>query len=93
MVKRKKSRKESKKKTEADRQFREIDREARKKMPVPEFAIKVLSGILAAITVAALTLYVLDAIPARGFWTLAIILAILAFVVVPMMRKRFVEGS
>lgn len=61
------------------------------KISVPALAIRVLSGILAAILVAGLTLYVLDKMPARGFWTLAVIVAILAFGVIPWMRRRFTE--
>lgn len=60
-------------------------------MPVPALAIKILSILLAIILVIALTLYVLGRMPARGFWTLAIILAIAAFGVIPWMRRKFTD--
>ena len=89
MVKRKKARKS--RAAQMKQEFKDIDAVANKAIPVPALAIKILSGILAAIMIAALTLYVLGRMPAKGFWTLAIVLAILAFVVIPAMRKRFVE--
>ena len=58
-------------------------------MPVPALAIKILSVVLAIILVISLTLYVLGRMPARGFWALAVILAIIAFGVLPWMRKKF----
>ena len=58
-------------------------------MPVPAFAIKILSIILAVILIISLTLYVLGRMPARGFWTLAIILAIIAFGALPWMRRKY----
>ena len=58
-------------------------------MSVPELMLKILAGILAVIMVIALTLYVLGRIPARGFWILAIILAVIAFVIMPSMRRKF----
>ncbi|MBW2997254.1 hypothetical protein KY349_02865 [Candidatus Woesearchaeota archaeon] len=60
-------------------------------MSVPALMMKILAGILAVIMVIALTLYVLGRMPARGFWVLAIILAIIAFVIMPAMRRKFVE--
>ena len=64
-----------------------------KTVPAPELAIKILAGVLGVIMLIALTLYVAGKMPARGFWTLAVILAILAFVVIPVMRKKFVDGQ
>ncbi len=95
MVKRKKARKTEAKTKAAEfkQEFKEIDAVANRSIPVPALAIKILSGILAAIMIAALTLYVIGMMPARGFWTLAIILALLAFVVIPVMRKKFVEHA
>lgn len=60
-------------------------------MSVPALMMKILAGILAVIIVIALTLYVIGRMPARGFWVLAIILAIIAFVILPAMRKKFVQ--
>jgi polyferredoxin len=58
-------------------------------MPVPALAIKILSVILAVILVISLTLYVLGRMPARGFWVLVVILAVIAFGVLPWMRRKF----
>ena len=58
-------------------------------MPVPLLAIKILAVFLGVLLVVALTLYVLGRIPARGFWSLAILLAVLAFGVLPWMRRKF----
>ena len=88
MVKRKKARKMEAKQSKAV----PAPGASKSSMPVPAIAIKALSGFLAVLMVIALTLYVLGKMPARGFWTLTIILAILAFVVIPVMRKKFVEG-
>jgi hypothetical protein len=60
-------------------------------MPVPALAIKILSVILSIILVVALTLYVLGRMPARGFFSLAVLLAVIAFFVLPWMRKRYAE--
>ncbi|MBN1544155.1 hypothetical protein JW898_01685 [Candidatus Woesearchaeota archaeon] len=65
--------------------------EGGRSMPVPALLMKILAVVLAAIMLIALTLYVLDRIPARGFWTLTIILAVIAFVIMPVMRKKFLE--
>jgi hypothetical protein len=62
-------------------------------MPFPALLMKILAVILTVILVIALTLYVLGRMPARGFWVLAGILAIIAFVVMPAMRKKFIEGG
>lgn len=66
---------------------------ASKTMPVPELAIKILAGILGVIMVIAMTLFALGKMPARGFWTLTILILVLAFVVIPVMRKKFVDGQ
>ena len=58
-------------------------------MPVPLLMMKVLAVFLSVILVIALTLYVLGRMPARGFWVLIIILAVIGFGVMPAMRKRF----
>jgi membrane protein YdbS with pleckstrin-like domain len=62
-----------------------------KTMPVPELMIKILAVILTIILIIALTLYVLGRMPARGFWTLAVMLAVIAFFIMPAMRRKFVE--
>ncbi|MBI5880744.1 hypothetical protein HZB90_01290, partial [archaeon] len=66
-------------------------KESTKTMPVPALAIKILSVVLSIILVVALTLYVLGKMPARGFFSLAILLAVIAFFVLPWMRKRYAE--
>jgi hypothetical protein len=81
MVKRKKQRKIEQQKT-----ARTAVSQA---MPVPLVAIKALSIFLSIIMIVALTLYVLGKIPARGFWVLVVLLAVVAFFVLPAMRKRF----
>jgi hypothetical protein len=81
MVKRKKQRKIEQQKT-----ARTVVSQA---MPVPLVAIKALSIFLSIIMIVALTLYVLGKIPARGFWVLVVLLAVVAFFVLPAMRKRF----
>ena len=58
-------------------------------MPMPALLMKILAVFLSLILVVALTLYVLGRMPARGFWVLIILLAIIGFVVMPAMRKRF----
>jgi hypothetical protein len=58
-------------------------------MPVPALMMKILAVILSIIMVVALTLYVLGRMPARGFFVLTIILAVVAFIVMPAMRKKF----
>ena len=92
MVKRKKALKQKSKKTAEIKQESKKMGTAGQNIPVPAIAIKILSGILAVIMIIALTLYVLGRMPARGFWTLAVILGVLAFVIIPSMRKKFVEG-
>ncbi|MBW2972494.1 hypothetical protein KY359_05650 [Candidatus Woesearchaeota archaeon] len=62
-------------------------------LPVPAFLLQILAVILAGILIVSLTLYVLGKMPARGFWVLAIILAVIAFVVMPVMRKKFLGQS
>ena len=89
MAKRKKVRKLQ------ERQERQESRagkkEATKTMPVPALALKILSVVLSVILVVALTLYVLGKMPARGFFSLAVLLAIIAFFVLPWMRKKYAE--
>ena len=58
-------------------------------MAVPAFLMKILAIILSIVMVVALTLYVLGRMPARGFFVLTIILAVVAFIVLPAMRKKF----
>lgn len=58
-------------------------------MPVPLFLMKLLAIFLSIILVIALTLYVFGKMPARGFWVLVVILAVIGFGVMPWMRKRF----
>jgi hypothetical protein len=57
-------------------------------MPVPELMFKILAIFLSAVLVIALTLYVLGRMPARGFWILAAMLALVAFVILPAMRRK-----
>lgn len=64
-----------------------------KAMPAAALAIKILSVVLVAILVIALTRYIMGKMPARGFWTLAIILGVIAFLVLPWMRKKFTPES
>ena len=61
----------------------------KQKVPLASAAIKLLSIFLSLILIVALTLYVIGKMPARGFFILAAILAILAFVIIPVMRKKF----
>jgi len=84
-MKRKKQRKAEQKK-EAP-----VKRTDTRAMPVPALALKILSVVLSVILVVALTLYVLGRMPARGFFSLAVLLAIIAFFVLPWMRKKYVE--
>jgi uncharacterized membrane protein len=72
-------------------QQRQAKQETKHTMPVPALAIKILSVILSIILVVALTLYVLGKMPARGFFSLAVLLAIIAFFVLPWMRKKYAE--
>jgi len=58
-------------------------------LPMPAFLLQILAVVLAGILIVALTLYVLGKMPARGFWILAVILAVIAFVIMPVMRKKF----
>ncbi len=62
-------------------------------MPVPALLMKLLAGLLTAIMIAALTLYVLGSMKARGFWSLTILISIIAFFVMPMMRKKFAGSN
>jgi hypothetical protein len=57
-------------------------------MPLPSFLLKLLAVFLSVILLIALTLYVLGRMSGRGFFSLAILLAIIAFVVMPFMRKK-----
>ena len=88
MVKRKAARKQEAKTKEMARKAPAVAT-----MPVPALLMKILAIILTIILVIALTLYVLGRMPARGFWILAALLAIIAFVVMPAMRKKFVEQA
>jgi uncharacterized membrane protein len=56
---------------------------------VPALALKILSVVLSVILLAALTLYVLGKMPARGFFSLAVLLAVIAFFVLPWMKKKY----
>lgn len=60
-------------------------------MPIPAVALKILAIVLGLILIIALTLYISNRMPAKGFWTLAILLALIAFVVMPVIRKRYVK--
>jgi len=60
-----------------------------KKVPLASALLKLLSIFLSIILIIALTLYVLGKMPARGFFILAALLAFIAFVVIPVMRKKF----
>jgi len=73
----------------AQKQTNKEEKRTTSTMPAPAMLIKILSIFLSMILVIALTLYVMGRMPARGFWTLAILLAIIAFFVLPMMRKKF----
>lgn len=55
---------------------------------LPSFLLKLLAVFLSVILLIALTLYVLGRMSGRGFFSLAILLAVIAFVVMPVMRKR-----
>ncbi|NQU78946.1 hypothetical protein HQ545_04210 [Candidatus Woesearchaeota archaeon] len=68
----------------------ENKKQIRQAMPMPELLLKLLAGTLAGIMFIALTLFFAGMIAPRGFWTLSILLAVLAFVVVPVIRKKFV---
>ncbi|MBW2964118.1 hypothetical protein KY363_01545 [Candidatus Woesearchaeota archaeon] len=87
MVKRKAERKKQAKSAAAEKTTHAGA--ATKQMPVPAFLMKVLAIFLSIILVIALTLYVFGKMPARGFWVLVIILAVIGFGVMPMMRKKF----
>ena len=60
-------------------------------IPVPALALKVLAVILSIILIIALTLYVTGKMASMSFWILAALLAIIGFVVMPAIRKRYVE--
>ncbi|MFH1063659.1 MAG: hypothetical protein V1729_01110 [Candidatus Woesearchaeota archaeon] len=96
MVKRKKANKQKEaksKKAAVHKVLTPQEEDKRLEMPVPALLMKLLAGILAAIMVAALTMYVLGSIKARGFWSLTILVAIIAFFVLPAMRKRFLGST
>jgi hypothetical protein len=57
--------------------------------PLAGLLINILAIFLAVLLIVALTLYVLKKMPARGFWSLVILLSIVAFGVLPWMRKRY----
>ncbi|HII71579.1 TPA: hypothetical protein HA265_02380 [Candidatus Woesearchaeota archaeon] len=56
---------------------------------MPALLLKILAAILVVILVVALTRYVLGKMPAMDFWVLAALLAFIAFVVMPAMRRKF----
>jgi uncharacterized membrane protein len=90
MAKRKAIRKQQEKEQRKKQAVRKsAAQDAKVVMPAALFAIKVLSVFLVMILVISLTLYVMGRIPSRGFWILAAILAVIAFLVLPWMRKKF----
>ena len=86
MVKRKKLRKQEQKKQGMQKTEKKKEVST---MHVPALALKILSVVLSVILVVALTLYVLGRMPARGFFSLAVLLAVIAFFVLPWMRKKY----
>ncbi len=92
MVKRKKAKKqEAKAKKPAAKPANKKKEDTQ--LPMPAFLLQILAVVLAGILIVALTLYVLGKMPARGFWVLVVILAVIAFGAMPWMRKKFVEKS
>ncbi len=79
----------SAKKLEQSRKEQKETCECCKTMPLQAFLVKGLSVFLSVLLVIALTLYVIGKMPARGFWTFAVLLAVIAFFVLPAMRKKF----
>lgn len=58
---------------------------------VTELALKILAIVLGIIMVIALTLYMMGRMPGRGFWILTILVGIIAFVIIPVIRKKYIE--
>ncbi|MBW2967408.1 hypothetical protein KY362_02890 [Candidatus Woesearchaeota archaeon] len=90
MPKRKSVRKQKARQSASDKS-RPKTAESAAAMPVPAVALKVLAIVLGVILIIALTLYVSGRMPGQGFWTLAILLAVIAFVIMPVIRKKYVR--
>jgi hypothetical protein len=88
-MKRKSAKKLSKR--EAARANKAAEKPATATTQLPAFLMKALAAILSVIMIIALTLYVLGRMPARGFFVLTILLAVVAFIVLPAMRKKFAQ--
>lgn len=95
MVKRKAAKKKKatskKKNSPAKTSVKKSEKEEKLQVPMAAFMMQILAVVLAGIMIVALTLYVLGKMPAKGFWYLTILLAIIAFVIMPVMRKKFMK--
>ncbi len=65
------------------------EKQEKLQVPMSAFLLQILAVILAGIMIVALTLFVLGKMSGKGFWYLTILLAIIAFVIMPVMRKKF----